>query len=87
MVIKGLWNCVLKEPTAGKTEEIERDLKALSELTLTLDENLYSSISSADTAKQAWNKLESAFEDSGLCRKVQLLKQLVKLTFGGMQFG
>lgn len=80
MVIKGLWSCVLKEPTATKTEEMEKDLKALSELTLLLDENLYSYIAGAETTKQAWMNLEKSFEDSGLCRKVELLKQLVKLT-------
>lgn len=80
MVIKGLWSCVLKEPTASKTEEMEKDLKALSELTLLLDENLYSYIAGAETTKQAWMNLEKSFEDSGLCRKVELLKQLVKLT-------
>lgn len=80
MVIKGLWSCVLKEPTTSKMEEMEKDLKALSELKLLLDENLYSYIAGAETTKQAWMNLEKSFEDSGLCRKVELLKQLVKLT-------
>lgn len=71
---------ILVEPTANKTDEIEKDLKALSELTLLLDENVYSYISDAATAKQAWIKLEKSFEDSGLSRKVELLKQLVKLS-------
>lgn len=31
------------------------------------------------TAKSAWANLEKSFEDSGLSRKVELLKQLVKL--------
>lgn len=66
LVIKGLWSCILTEPTATKTEEIEKDLKALSELTLLLDENLYSYIAGAKTAKQAWMNLEKSFEDSGL---------------------
>lgn len=80
LVIKGLWSCVSTEPTATKTEEFEKDLKALSELTLLVDENLYSYLAGAETAKQAWDNLEKSFEDSGLCRKVELLKQLVKLT-------
>lgn len=80
LVINGLWSCVSKEPSADKTEEIERDLKALSELTLLLDETMYSYIAGAETTKKAWDKLETSFEDSGLCRKVELLKQLVKLT-------
>lgn len=80
LVIKGLWSCILVEPKADETTELEKDLKALSELTLLLDESIYSYISDANTAKQAWTKLEKAFEDSGLSRKVELLKQLVKLT-------
>lgn len=80
LVIKGLWSCILKEPTADKSEEIEKDLRALSELTLLLDESIYSYISGATTAKSAWENLEKSFEDSGLSRKVELLKQLVKLT-------
>lgn len=80
LVIKGLWSCITTEPAADKVDQIEKDLKALSELTLLLDENVYSYISDAVTAKQAWNNLEKSFQDSGLSRKVELLKQLVKLT-------
>lgn len=80
LVIKGLWSCILKEPTAGKIDEMEKDLKALSEITLLLDETIYSYISGATTAKMAWENLEKSFEDNGLSRKVELLKQLVKLT-------
>lgn len=47
-------------------------------MTLLLDETTYSYI--AETTKKAWNNLENSFDDSGLCRKVELLKQLVKLT-------
>lgn len=79
LVIKGYWSCILKEPTTGKTDEAEKDLKAWSELNLLLDESIYSYIADTDTAKKAWDALESAFQDSGLCRKVHLLKQLVQL--------
>lgn len=74
-MVKVLWSCVLKEPTAKKSYEMEKDLKALSELTLLLDENIYSNISGATTAKSAC--LEKSFQDSGLSRKVELLKQIV----------
>lgn len=80
LVIKGFWSCISKEPTESKTDEMEKDLKALSELTLLLDESIYSYISNAVTAKQAWSNLEKSFEDSGLSRKVDLLKLLVKLS-------
>lgn len=80
LVIKGLWSCILEEPKENDSDGTAKDLKALSELTLILDESIYSYISDAVTTKQAWIKLEKAFEDSGLSRKVVLLKQLVKIT-------
>lgn len=80
LVIKKLWSCVLKEPTESKAEEVEKDLTAWAELNLLLDESLYSHIANTTTAKGAWDALEKSFEDSGLCRKVELLKQMVRLT-------
>lgn len=80
LVIKKLWSCILKEPNENKAEEVEKDLTAYSELNLLLDESIYSHIANANTAKAAWDALEKSFEDSGLCRKVELLKQMVRLT-------
>lgn len=79
LVIKGYWTSILKKPTESKTDEVEKDLKAWSELNLLLDESIYSYIADTTTAKAAWDSLEKAFQDSGLCRKVGLLKQLVEL--------
>lgn len=80
LIIKGLWLCTQKEPEEGKTEQIEKDLKTWAEINLLLDESIYSYMIGTSTAKSAWESLEKAFEDSGLCRKVELLKQLVKLS-------
>lgn len=80
LVIKGLWSWTQKEPDASKTTEVENDLKTWSELVLLLDESVYSYIANTKTAKSAWENLEKSFEDSGLSRKVELLKQMVKLT-------
>lgn len=80
LVIKGLWSWTQKEPDATKTSDVESDLKAWSELNLLLDESVYSYIANTTTAKEAWTNLEKSFEDSGLSRKVELLKQMVKLT-------
>lgn len=79
LVIKGYWTSILKGPSADKNDEIEKDLKAWSELNLLLDESIYSYIADTTTAKAAWDALENSFQDSGLCRKVHLLKQLVQL--------
>lgn len=52
---------------------------AWSSLNLLLDENIYSYMADTTTAKQAWDALEAAFQDSGVCRRVHLLKQLVQI--------
>ncbi len=46
-------------------------------------ESVLSYIIDTSTAHEAWETLESAFKDIGLCRKVELLKQLVQLTLDG----
>lgn len=79
LVIEGLWKYILKEPTTSKPEEVQEDLKAWSEMNLLLDESIYTYIADTTTAKAAWEALEKAFQDSGVCRKVGLLKQLVEL--------
>lgn len=81
LVIKELWTCTQTElkPEASEADK-EKDLKAWSESNLLVDETVLSYVLDTETAKQAWDSLESAFQDSGLCRKVELLKQLVQLT-------
>lgn len=80
LVIKKLWSCIEKEPKENNAEEAEKDLTAWAELNLLLDESLYSHLANFKTAKSAWDALEKSFEDSGLCRKVELLKQMVQLS-------
>lgn len=80
LVIKKAWSCVANGLSANASaEQKESDLMAWSELTLLIHENVYSYIAETKSAKEAWTALETAFEDSGLCRKVALLKQLVQL--------
>ncbi|XP_073841314.1 uncharacterized protein [Musca autumnalis] len=50
--------------------------RALAEITLMVDPNNYGHIAAATTAKEAWTALVKAYEDTGLTRKVELLKQL-----------
>ena len=79
LVIRGLWNHVLVELAATANEkERENDLKAQCEINLLIEKFNYSYIADCTSAKQVWDSLKSAFEDSGLCRKVDLLKQLVQ---------
>lgn len=81
LVIKGLWNCTQNELAVEASEkDKETDLKAWSEINLLVHESVLSYIIETSTAHEAWESLQSAFEDSGLCRKVELLKQLVQLS-------
>lgn len=81
LVIRELWKYTQEElADNATTTEKENNLKAWSEINLLVDETVLSYILDTQTAKQAWDSLQSAFEDSGLCRKVELLKQLVQLT-------
>lgn len=80
LVIKKVWSCMKTTLAANATQaDKDADLLAWSELNLLLDESVYSYIADTTTAKAAWDALESAFEDSGLSRKVELLKQLIHL--------
>lgn len=78
LVIKGLWaNFKVVSPTTA--DEKEADLKTRSELILLIEPENYCYVSDKKTAKEAWESLISAFEDSGNGRKVFLLQQLVAL--------
>lgn len=79
LVINGLWSYTQKLPNPEKTTDMENDLKAWSEINLLLDESIYSYMSNTTTAKDAWTALENAFQDSGVCRRVCLLKQLMEI--------
>ncbi|XP_067616909.1 uncharacterized protein CCHa2 isoform X1 [Eurosta solidaginis] len=79
LVIKGCWDVVqsgLKDDAAQK--DVQADGRALAEITLMVEPINFSHIATAKTAKEAWEALISAYEDSGLTRRVGLLKQLVQ---------
>lgn len=70
-----LWSCV--DPTTSeKIVDNTKDLKAKSKLILLVDPSNYHHIDEAKNAREVWVKLQSAFEDSGLNRKVALLRDL-----------
>lgn len=86
LVIKGCWRIV----QAGVVGEADADLneRALAEITLMVDPGNYGHIATATTAKEAWDALMCAYEDTGLTRKVELLKQLVNVklqNYGSVQ--
>lgn len=80
LVIKKVWSCIEKGLAGdASSAQKEADQMAWSEIILLIDETIYSYVAETNTAKEAWDALQTAFEDSGLCRKVSLLKQLVQL--------
>lgn len=86
LVIKGLWDCTKTEITQSSTSnEKEKDLKALSEIILWIDPSIFSYIDGKDTAKEAWDALEKTLSESGLSRKVALLKQFTQTKLGDFE--
>ena len=57
--------------------EPDKDRKARSRLTLSIDPVCFVHIQDAKTAKEIWDKLSDAFEDSGLNRRIGLLRKLI----------
>ncbi|GBP86486.1 Retrovirus-related Pol polyprotein from transposon TNT 1-94 [Eumeta japonica] len=76
-----LWDCI--EPETGIPVDPKRDLKAKSKIILLVDSMNYVHIQEATSAKAMWDKLASAFDDSGLTRRVGLLRDLCTTNLDG----
>lgn len=74
LIQQGLWGTI--EPQIGEIVTLEMKLRALSTISLGVERCNYSHIKTAVDALDAWNKLKHAFEDSGLSRRINLLRQL-----------
>ncbi|KAL0839168.1 hypothetical protein ABMA28_017136 [Loxostege sticticalis] len=70
-----LWDCVA--PIEGGSVDSKKDVKARSKLILLVDPMNYIHIQEAKSAKEVWNNLGKAFDDSGLTRRVGLLRELI----------
>ncbi|CAB0002804.1 unnamed protein product, partial [Nesidiocoris tenuis] len=77
--LEKVWTNVVefKSDVDPSTVDCEKDEQALSRITLAIDKVNYSHIAKASTAREAWDSLAAAFEDSGLSRRVALLRSLV----------
>lgn len=73
-----LWDTI--EPSAGYVQDRKKDVKARSKIILLIDPINYVHVQEATTAKQVWSKLERLFDDSGLSRRVGLLRDLISTT-------
>lgn len=67
----GLWKVV-----QGTEQAEDKKAKAKAKIILRIDETLYVYVASANTAREAWENLQEAFEDRGLTRKVGLLRTI-----------
>lgn len=70
-----LWSCV-----TGTNTDQKKEIKAKSKLILLLDPIIYVHVQNATTCKAVWQCLEQAFDDSGLYRRVALLRDLITTT-------
>lgn len=67
-----LWDCI----ESNTETDPKRDTKARTKIILSVDPTNYVHIQEARTAKEVWDKLSSTFDDSGLTRRVGLLRDL-----------
>lgn len=72
--MEDLWGCV--EGTAAYIADARKMVGAKSKIALSLEPVNYRHIEDSTTPKESWEKLKAAFDDEGLARKVNLLKQL-----------
>lgn len=73
--LEDLWECV-----DGTNKDEKKEVKAKSKLILLLDPVNYVHVQSANTCKEVWDSLQQAFDDSGLYRRVALLRDLITTT-------
>lgn len=80
LITKGVFDHFLKALSdCADQKEKSGNQKALYELTLLIDSNIYSYLEGCEIAKDAWDMLVKTFEDKGTVRKVGLLKQWISL--------
>ena len=58
----------------------KKDVKGRTKIILLIDPINYVHVQEANTAKEIWQNLQRAFDDSGLYRKVNLLRNLITTT-------
>jgi hypothetical protein len=69
---EGLLKCI-----DGTETDVAKISKAKTKIILLLDPVNYVHVQGCHSAEEVWNKLKAAFDDSGLCRRVSLLRSLI----------
>lgn len=72
MELDGLWGCI-----DGTDTDPEKLVKAKAKLILLIEPINYVHVQDAKTPSEVWKKLEEAFLDNGLTRRVGLLRSLI----------
>lgn len=73
-MLKGYWPCI-----EGAEGDSTKNLHAISAIGLLVEPSNYPYVQNCTTAKAAWDALETAFEDNGVLRRMDLLKYLMRL--------
>ncbi|KAL0819491.1 hypothetical protein ABMA28_007591 [Loxostege sticticalis] len=76
LIHEELWCYV--ENTGNVDTEVnkQKSQKALAKICLSVQPAVFSHVRNAQTPHEAWNNLKKAFEDSGLCRRLGLLRSV-----------
>lgn len=87
MVLKArkLWKYVETEADGSSVKEKEQEQEALSQIALTVSAGVVGHIRNTKTARQAWLKICSVFEQKGLASQVFLRRKLINVKFDGCQ--
>lgn len=80
LTINGYWSCTKSNTTSASEDAVkEKHEKALAEIYLMIEPQIYPYIDGSDQVKDAWEALANAFADTGTCRKVFILQQWASL--------
>lgn len=79
LILDDLWSCI--EYSDPDTIDSSKDMRALARINLSVKSNCIQYVRNAKTAKEAWLKLSSTFEDSGFVRRVLLLRTLHRANY------
>lgn len=82
LIFENLWHFVTgeRETVDGeKFEQKSREEKARARICLSVDKSCYAHIMQAKTAKDVWNVLEKAYDDTGLHRRLSCLRTLCSI--------
>lgn len=77
LIHEELWNCI-EQPEDYKADS-SKEQKTLAKICMMVQPSSFPHVRNAKTPKEAWDKLKEAYEDKGLCRRLNLLRNLFGL--------